>query len=208
VCVRSALQVAHRQARETGLGHLGVNSRQSFQPPCDRPSRGVHAQCPRGRTPSSTRDEPQSLGHKQPAKISASLRPLTSRCARAVPSRSHTVPSFCQAHRLQLHPPRPRPHPRSAPPPHTSHTMRLVPATASFQPAAAPGQRKQTSMSCTPPPHGRACAAAPRQRHHGHGGSGGVEQQEAAMLRAAGRDVPATGATEEERGGGGGGGGL
>jgi hypothetical protein len=111
VCTRMALEVTHHQARGTSHSRLGANSRQRCQHPCARLTHGVHAHGPRHHTPPSTWDEPQPLGRKQLAKMATPLRPPHSRGAWAVPYRSHTVPSVCQAPRLQRHPPQP---PRSA----------------------------------------------------------------------------------------------
>jgi hypothetical protein len=45
-----AHDVTHHQARGTSHNHLCANGRQRCQPPCTRPTRGVHAQCPGGHT--------------------------------------------------------------------------------------------------------------------------------------------------------------
>jgi hypothetical protein len=68
---------------------LGANGRQRCPPPCARPSRGVHAQCHRAHTPSSTRYEPRALGRKQPATIAATAARPT-RAVGAHRPRGHT----------------------------------------------------------------------------------------------------------------------
>jgi hypothetical protein len=104
VCIRSALEVTHRQARGTSHCRMGANGRQRWQPPCARPSHAVHAQCPRGHTPCAQSARRLGFNGIHPSPSPPPLRtppPHTSPTVRLAAATASIQPGTAPAQRRQ-----------------------------------------------------------------------------------------------------------